>query len=39
MSAFDRLENFNLPPLIRRAADQHVARIESTQDLAQFDLA
>lgn len=31
MSAFDRLEDFNLPALIRRATDQHLARIERAE--------
>lgn len=39
MSAFDRLEDFNLPALIRRATDQHLEHIERTQDLAQLALA
>ncbi|MCK3864234.1 hypothetical protein [Pseudomonas sp. B329] len=39
MSASDRLDAIDLPPLIRRAVDQYRARIERAQDLAQLALA
>jgi len=39
VSASDRLDAIDLPPLIRRAVDQHRARIERAQELAQLALA
>jgi hypothetical protein len=39
VSASDRSDTIDLPPLIRRAVDQHRARIERAREMAQLALA